>query len=56
VQQVSGDQPINRQHNFGNIVTAVYSAIAREIKTKGNQARFLKSARGHFVYQAPQVS
>jgi HB1, ASXL, restriction endonuclease HTH domain len=34
----------------------LYSAIMREIKTKGNQARFQKTARGHFVYQTPQAS
>jgi hypothetical protein len=34
----------------------LYSALTREIKTKGNQARFHKTARGHFVYQTPQAS
>ena len=34
----------------------LYSAIAREIKTKGSQARFLKTARGQFSYQTPQAS
>jgi hypothetical protein len=34
----------------------LYSAIMREIKTKGNQARFQKTARGHFVYQPSQAS
>jgi hypothetical protein len=34
----------------------LYSALAREIKTKGKQARFQKTARGQFVYQTPQAS
>jgi hypothetical protein len=34
----------------------LYSAMARELKTKAKQARFQKTARGHFVYQAPQAS
>ena len=34
----------------------LYSAIAREIKIKGKQARFQKTARGQFVYQTPQAS
>jgi HB1/ASXL restriction endonuclease-like protein with HTH domain len=34
----------------------LYSAIMRETKTKGSQARFQKTARGHFVYQTPQAS
>jgi hypothetical protein len=34
----------------------LYSAITRETKTKGNQARFLKTGRGQFVYQTPQAS
>ena len=34
----------------------LYAAIAREIKIKGAQARFQKSARGQFAYQAPQPS
>ena len=34
----------------------LYSALMRETKTKGNQARFQKTARGHFVYQTPQAS
>jgi len=33
---------------FGNIVTAVYSAILRELQTKGNDARFKKTERGKF--------
>jgi hypothetical protein len=42
--------------NFGNIVTTVYASILRETKTKGSQARFQKTSRGHFVYQSPQAS
>jgi HB1, ASXL, restriction endonuclease HTH domain len=34
----------------------LYSALMRETKTKGSQARFHKTARGHFVYQTPQAS
>jgi hypothetical protein len=34
----------------------LYSALLREIKTKGTQARFQKTARGQFVYQTPQAS
>ena len=34
----------------------LYSAIARELKTKSKQARFQKTARGQFVYQTPQAS
>jgi hypothetical protein len=34
----------------------LYAAILRETKIKGNQARFQKTARGQFVYQAPQAS
>ena len=34
----------------------LYSAIARELNTKGKQARFQKTARGEFVYQIPQTS
>jgi len=48
-QQAPDDQPINRQHPFGNIVTAVYAAMQREIKTKGDQARFQKTGRGQFA-------
>ena len=36
--------------------STLYSAIMREIKTKGTQARFQKTTRGHFVYQTPQAS
>ena len=34
----------------------LYAALLREIKTKGTQARFQKTARGQFVYQNPQAS
>ena len=34
----------------------LYSAIMRETKIKGTQARFQKTTRGHFVYQTPQAS
>ena len=34
----------------------LYSALTRETKTKGHQARFHKTARGHFIYQTPQAS
>ena len=34
----------------------LYSSILRELKAKGKQARFQKTARGQFVYQAPQAS
>ena len=34
----------------------LYSALAREIKIKGQQARFQKTARGQFVFQTPQAS
>ena len=34
----------------------LYSAILRETKTKGSQARFQKTSRGHFVYHNPQAS
>jgi len=33
----------------GNIVTAVYSAITREINEKGADARFQKTDRGQFT-------
>jgi hypothetical protein len=38
-----------RGTHFGNIVTAVYSAILREIDTKGAEARFVKTERGKFA-------
>ena len=34
----------------------LYSSILRELKSKAKQARFQKTARGQFVYQAPQAS
>jgi hypothetical protein len=34
----------------------LYSAILRETKIKGGQARFQKTSRGHFVYHSPQAS
>ena len=34
----------------------LYSALQREIKAKDSQARFQKTARGHFVYHTPQTS
>jgi hypothetical protein len=34
----------------------LYSSILRELKAKDKQARFQKTARGQFVYQAPQAS
>jgi len=33
----------------------LYSAIAREIKTKATQARFHKTNRGQFSYQTPKA-
>jgi HB1, ASXL, restriction endonuclease HTH domain len=36
--------------------STLYSALLREIKTKGKQARFQKAARGQFVYQTPLAS
>jgi hypothetical protein len=36
--------------------STLYSALLREIKLKGEQGRFQKSARGLFAYQAPQAS
>ncbi len=39
-QLLAVKQPIERQATFGNIVTTVYAAIAREIATKGDEARF----------------
>jgi len=34
---------------FGTLVTTVYSAILREIATKGKEARFVKTERGKFA-------
>jgi hypothetical protein len=36
--------------------STLYSSILRELKAKAKQARFQKTARGQFVYQAPQAS
>ena len=36
--------------------STLYSALSREIKIKGNQARFQKTARGQFAYQSPKAS
>ena len=36
--------------------STLYSALSREIKIKGNQARFQKTARGQFAYQTPKAS
>jgi len=33
----------------------LYSALLREVKTKANQARFQKAARGQFVFQNPKT-
>jgi hypothetical protein len=36
--------------------STLYSSILRELKAKAKQARFQKTARGQFAYQAPQAS
>jgi hypothetical protein len=36
--------------------STLYSALLREMKLKGSQARFQKTARGQFKYHAPQAS
>jgi hypothetical protein len=48
-QRFAIDQPIKSQATFGNIVTAVYSALLRELTTKGAGARFVKTGRGKFA-------
>jgi hypothetical protein len=48
-QRLAINHPIKGQATFGNIVTTVYSAIAREITTKGAQSRFVKAERGKFA-------
>ncbi len=48
-QAISGDQPLKRQELFGTYVTTVYSAIIREIATKGKESRFMKKDRGQFA-------
>jgi hypothetical protein len=35
--------------HFGNIVTAVYAAVLRELQAKGSTARFVKVDRGKFA-------
>jgi hypothetical protein len=35
--------------HFGNTVTAVCSAILREVTVKGEQSRFVKTAPGRFA-------
>lgn len=52
LQPTSQDQPIKHQEVFGTFVTAVYSAILREIQTKGKEARFVKTDRGRFAANA----
>jgi len=51
-QRSAIDQPIKSQATFGNIVTAVYSAILRELTTKKGEARFRKTERGKFEIRA----
>lgn len=34
----------------------LYAAIVREIQTKGDKARFAKTARGHFEYRKPSAA
>jgi len=48
------DQPIKGKPTFGNSVTAVNSAILRELSTKGEQARFVKTERGKFALRSPE--
>ena len=52
-QPLAIDQPIKGQATFGNIVTAVYAALLREITTQGDQARFVKADRGTFGLRTP---
>jgi len=49
---ISGDQPLKRQDVFGTLVTTAYSAILREIATKGAEARFVKAEPGKFMAKA----
>ena len=51
-QPVSRHYPLYRQAAFPNIVTAVYSAIIREIAVKGKESRFRKVDRGTFELSA----
>jgi hypothetical protein len=46
------DHPIKGKLHFGNSVTAVYSALLREVNTKGDAARFHKTGRGQFARKA----
>jgi hypothetical protein len=48
-QRFAINHPIKGQATFGNIVTAVYNAILREVSTKGTNSRFTKSERGKFA-------
>jgi hypothetical protein len=48
-QRLAINHPIKGQAVFGNIVTAVYAAILREIGVKGKEARFKKTERGKFT-------
>ncbi len=41
--------PAPRGAHFGNIVTAAYSAILRELQTKAAVSRFVKTERGKFA-------
>ena len=45
-QSASRHYPLYRQAAFGNIVTAVYAAIIREIAVKAKDSRFRKVGRG----------
>jgi hypothetical protein len=48
-QRLAIDHPIKGQAAFGNIVTAVYAAMARETTTKGATSRFRKVGPGQFA-------
>jgi hypothetical protein len=48
-QRFAIDQAIKSQATFGNIVTAVYAAIMREINTNAKDARFRKTEPGKFA-------
>jgi hypothetical protein len=43
------DHPIKGQATFGNVVTAVYAAMLREISTRRSTSRFTKPQRGQFA-------
>jgi hypothetical protein len=49
------DQPIKGKPTFGNSVTAVYSALLRELTVKGKDARFVKTERGKFGLRQPRA-